>query len=66
MNANRWSKVRTGIIIGGIGGYLYSYFYGCDSGSCSITSSPILSSLYGMAVGALILDSLTPTEEKPK
>lgn len=40
------------IAIGGIGGYLYFHFWGCD-GTCAITSSPWKSSLYGMVMGYL-------------
>ena len=60
MNIKRWKKIRTGMIVGFIGGYLYYYYYGCTAGACHITSSPVLSPIYGMAVGALIWDNLNP------
>jgi hypothetical protein len=44
-----------GIIVGSLIGYLYYYYIGCESGSCSITSSPINSSIYGAAMGGLVL-----------
>lgn len=44
-----------GVSIGAAAGYLYYYFVGCNSGSCSITSSPVNSVLYGMLMGYLIL-----------
>ncbi len=53
-----------GIIIGGIGGYLYYYFIGCSSGTCAITSKPINSSLYGMILGALLSDFFKGNKKK--
>ena len=44
-----------GIIIGAIGGYLYWYNIGCDSGTCAITSKPINSTAYGALMGGLLL-----------
>lgn len=45
-----------GILMGAIGGYLYFYFVGCDSGTCAITSKPINSTLYGAMMGGLFLN----------
>lgn len=59
-NKERWKLIRIGMIVGLIGGYLYYYFYGCNSAACNITSSPILSPIYGMLVGGLVFDSLNP------
>jgi hypothetical protein len=47
--------VILGIVLGAAGGYLYYYFVGCNSGSCSITSSPTNSILYGSLMGYLLL-----------
>ncbi len=47
-----WTTVL-GIVIGAIGGYLYWRNIGCSSGTCPITSSPIVSSLYGALIGGL-------------
>ncbi len=46
-----------GLILGLISGYLYYYFWGCANGSCLITSSPIISTLYGGITGILLLSS---------
>ena len=43
-----------GIIVGGILGYAYYFFIGCNTGSCAITSKPINSSVYGMVMGYLM------------
>lgn len=47
--------IFAGIAAGAIGGFLYWYFIGCESGSCPITSSPLNSSIYGALLGALLL-----------
>ncbi|MDD3400475.1 MAG: hypothetical protein PHT58_02415 [Eubacteriales bacterium] len=41
-------------IIGAIGGYLYYRFVGCASGTCAITSNPIVSIAFGTILGGLI------------
>ena len=52
-----------GVVIGALGGYLYWLFIGCSSGSCPITSSPLLSSLWGAVMGGLLF-SIFKREEK--
>ena len=47
-----------GIVLGGVGGFLYYYFIGCASGTCAITSKPLNSSIYGMVLGGLLSDFL--------
>ncbi|MCX8055584.1 MAG: DUF6132 family protein [Ignavibacteria bacterium] len=47
-----------GTIIGGILGYLYYYFIGCNGG-CPISSNWMISVLYGAFLGAIIA---TPTK----
>lgn len=49
----RIMKIALGIVIGGLAGYLYYYFIGCD-GTCPISSNPIRSILYGSVVGTLL------------
>ena len=46
--------IIAGAAIGALGGYLYWYFIGCNSGTCPITSSPLNSTLYGILQGGLI------------
>lgn len=43
-----------GMVVGAIGGYLYYYFIGCNSGTCMITSKPLNSTLYGAVMGGLL------------
>jgi len=49
----RIMKIVLGIVIGGLAGYLYYYFIGCD-GTCPISSNPWRSILYGSVVGTLL------------
>ena len=45
-----------GILMGAIAGFAYYYFIGCASGTCSITSNPINSTLYGALLGGLLFN----------
>jgi len=44
----------TGGIVGAIGGYLYWYYVGCSTGTCPITSSPVMSTIWGVLLGGLL------------
>jgi hypothetical protein len=48
--------VRTllGVVVGGGLGFYYYKFIGCSTGACPLTSQPVISTLYGMVVGALV------------
>ena len=46
-----------GIVIGGILGYAYYHFIGCNTGTCAITSKPINSTAYGMMMGYLMFST---------
>jgi len=55
-----WVKYKLSLIgmaAGAIGGYLYYYFIGCEE-SCTITSNPVNSSLYGALMGGLLFNIL--------
>ncbi len=55
-----------GVLLGGILGYAYYHFIGCNSGSCAITSKPFNSSVYGMLMGYLILSTFEKSTKKEK
>ena len=55
-----------GVLLGGILGYAYYHFIGCNSGSCAITSKPFNSSVYGMLMGYLILSTFEKSTTKEK
>ena len=47
--------VIIGAVVGAVAGYLYYRFVGCASGTCVISSSPIISTLYGGSLGGLMV-----------
>lgn len=53
-----------GLMAGAVGGYLYYYFIGCNSGSCAITSNPFMSILWGAILGYLLFDIYKIKEKK--
>lgn len=55
-----------GVVIGLIGGFLYWKYVGCSTGTCPITSSPWLSSLWGGAIGGLLLNMFQPNVKSNK
>ena len=50
---NNWTYIA-GAFAGLVAGYLYWKYVGCATGSCPITSSPTISSIYGAVMGGLI------------
>ena len=56
-------KLSLGVVIGGLIGFAYYFFIGCKSGTCAITSSPVISTLYGIVLGLLWT---LPTKKKGK
>jgi len=57
MTSSYFWRPFLGIMIGGIGGFLYYHFIGCASGSCAITSNPYLSTLGGSFLGLFVFNS---------
>ncbi len=51
-------RILIGIVIGGGLGFGWYKLVGCSTGACPLTSNPFISTLYGMAVGALIAGSI--------
>ena len=52
---NHWLTLA-GVALGALGGYLYYYFVGCNSGTCVITSKPFNSTIYGALMGGLFFN----------
>jgi hypothetical protein len=50
-----WVWRVTPVLIGSAGGYLFYRFVGCKSGTCPITRSPWLSTIYGAILGAMFM-----------
>ncbi len=53
-----------GITIGALAGYSYYFFVGCASGTCSITSKPLNSTLYGALMGGLVFNMFVKDTKK--
>jgi phage shock protein E len=59
MKARIWYLLSGGLLIGAVAGYLYWNYVGCLSGTCSITSSPVNSTIYGGLMGLLTANLFT-------
>ncbi len=48
--------IKAGIftIAGAALGYAYYYFIGCRTGSCPLTSNPLITTLYGSLLGLVL------------
>ncbi len=62
----KYLPTLAGTLVGGIGGYLYWCYVGCESGTCPITSSPVNSTVWGMIMGGLLFNAFPKREEKQK
>lgn len=47
-------KIIVGMIAGAIGVFFYWKYVGCSTGTCPISSSPIISTFYGALCGGLL------------
>ena len=50
-------RLIIGAAVGGGLGFAYYKFVGCSSGACPLTSNPVISTIYGSVVGALLASS---------
>ncbi len=50
-------RIVIGLVVGGALGFALYKFVGCSTGTCPLTSNPILSTLYGGIIGALVASS---------
>ena len=53
----RHGLLVVGLVVGAVGGYLYWRYVGCASGTCPITTSPWTSTVWGAAIGGLLMSS---------
>ena len=56
MNKKAYIITGIGVLVGLITGYIYYQQIGCVSGTCSITSKPLNSTLYGSLMGGLLFN----------
>ena len=47
-------KLILGVVVGGGLGFAYYKFVGCATGTCPLTSNPIISTIYGAVLGAVV------------
>jgi hypothetical protein len=50
-------KILIGTVAGGGLGFAYYKFIGCSTGTCPLTSNPVISTIYGAIMGILIATS---------
>ena len=50
-------KLVVGVVIGGALGFAFYKFIGCSTGTCPLTSHPVVSTIYGAVVGTLLATS---------
>lgn len=55
-----------GIVVGGILGFAYYHFIGCNTGTCALTSKPFNSTAYGMVMGYLMFSVFQKSKIKEK
>ncbi|HEX3006289.1 MAG TPA: DUF6132 family protein [Bacteroidales bacterium] len=53
----RFWKPFLAVSIGALAGFLYYYFVGCTSGTCPITSNPVISIIFGGLMGFFVVSS---------
>ncbi len=66
MNKKEIYTVAIGVVFGLISGYAYYHYVGCASGTCSITSKPLNSTLYGGIMGGLLFSMIGDFFKKKK
>jgi len=60
-----WTFILGGVI-GGVGGYIYWLKVGCSTGTCPITSTPLMSTIWGAVLGALLFSMFQPKRKQAK
>ncbi|MGA4645708.1 DUF6132 family protein [Limisphaera sp. 4302-co] len=51
-------RLALGVVIGGVIGYGWYRLVGCSTGTCPLTSHPVISTVYGAVLGAVVASSL--------
>lgn len=66
MNYKKYLRNIIPVLLGALGGFLYYTFIGCYSGSCAITSNPLMSTFYGALIGFVFTDFKTSIKKGEK
>ena len=61
---NKYKLSIVGVLVGGILGFAYYHFIGCNTGTCAITSKPFNSTAYGMLMGYLMFSTFDKSKKK--
>ncbi len=64
MNVKKYIIITVFALVGSTAMYLYWFFVGCKTGTCLITSSPTISSGYGLLFGGLLGSTVTDWMDK--
>lgn len=59
----KYGLTALGTVLGMVAGYLYWRYVGCASGTCPITSSPLMSTIWGGMMGGLLLNMFQPVKK---
>jgi len=51
-------RIIIGVILGGGLGFVWYKLVGCSTGTCPLTSNPVISTVFGAVFGALLASSL--------
>lgn len=60
----KYKREIIGVSIGAVAGWMYWRFVGCSSGGCMITSSPVISTIYGGLMGFFVSGTFKKNEPK--
>ena len=66
MDKRKYLLNITLVLVGALGGFLYYKFIGCYSGTCPITGNPVISTLYGAAIGFVFTNFKSDKKKKEK
>ncbi|HEY3355525.1 MAG TPA: hypothetical protein VGQ83_19905 [Polyangia bacterium] len=58
-------RTAAGLAAGGTAGALYAVYVGCATGSCPLTSNPVIAALFGAILGATVLAPDRPRPAPP-
>jgi hypothetical protein len=64
MKKKKFALFLLPVIIGAAAGYAYYYFIGCNSGTCPITSNPLISTAYGGGMGLILSFGISPKNKE--
>lgn len=68
LSKKEWKKLSLFVVLGGIAGWSYYYFIGCNNG-CALQSNAYIMTAYGAFTGGILgfpVKKKQPEEEKPE